>query len=321
MSSWCSNSRTVLALAGGALSLCLMSPSARAGDKIEFSMPDAALEAPQVEREDKEPVTAASQQVPDPVDEVYPAKYEQGSSEVLIVVAPKWKDVKTSDPAFPDDQDDDTDADSRYDNPDSTQRPVNNATTKWDTQRGRNPDAESIFSDRKSDEATSQDSPRGRLEAAEAADKPDYRKDERYGRRTPDANEDSAWSHSFSHHGASHLERMREGQFVPFYQEAQPANEQPNSSARLPGAADDLRRDYTSPPGGADYHSPTDDLRDRASDESAGGSQRFHYDEARTASQSPDAYSRQKPPPASQSQVQAQPAILPFPKKPGDLLR
>ncbi len=197
MLSWRSHSLAVLALAAGALSPCAMPPSARAGDKIEFSAPGASLEVPQVVRDDKEP-PKSEMQTSMQVNDMIPASM-LGYSEIVIISTPKEKDVKTWDSAFADDRDDDPDADSRYDNLDSRQRPINGATNWWDMPGGWNPDAGSIFSERRRGEAASRDNLRGRLEAVNTAGRTDYQKDERYGKHSPDSDPDSAWSRDFFH--------------------------------------------------------------------------------------------------------------------------
>ena len=207
MLSWRSNSLAVLALAAGALLPCAMPPSARAGDKIEFSAPGALLEVPQVVRDDKEP-PKPEMQAPMQAEDMIPEGM-QDSSEIVILSTPKEKDVKPWDSAFTDNRDNNTDADSRYDNLDPRQRPGNGATNRWDMPGGWNPDAGSIFSQRRGDEAASQDNLRGRLETANTAGRTDYQKDERYGRHSSDSDEDSALSGGFSHHGSPGLERMR----------------------------------------------------------------------------------------------------------------
>jgi len=94
MSSWRSNSLTFLALAAGVLSPCLMPPSARAGDKIEFSAPGASLDVPKVEREDQgtpKPEIQASVSG----DGIYLDDNMQASSDVVIISAPKKKGSRT----------------------------------------------------------------------------------------------------------------------------------------------------------------------------------------------------------------------------------
>jgi hypothetical protein len=322
MLTWSSSSLAVLALVAGALSPCAMPSSARAGDKIAFSAPDASLQVPQVERDDKEPSTSELQKSMLAGD-LFPTSIQE-SSEIVIISTPRRNDIKKRDSAFTDDWDNDTDEDSRYDNDnlDPRQRPIKGATNRWNMPGGWNPDAESIYSERRSDEAASQDTLRARLEAESIAERADYQRDGRYGRRSSDSDEDPKWSRSVSHHGSSGLERMREGQFVPFYEEIKSMKEQPNpgySSTRFSSAQDDLQRDSTLSPEAARYASQRGDALGKTPDETVNAPRTIRPAERTTVSQNPDVSERQEPPASPRGQVQSRPAILPFPKKPGSV--
>jgi hypothetical protein len=348
MLSWRSHSLAVLALAAGALSPCAMPPSARAGDKIEFSAPGASLEIPQVVRDDKEPPKPemqTSMQAADMVPEGI-----QDSSEIVIISTPKEEDARTWDSAFTDNRDNNANAGIRYDNLDSRQRPINGATNWWDMPGGWNLDAGSIFSERGSDEAASRDGLRGRLEAVTTAGRTDYRKEELYGRHSSDSDEDSAWSRSFPHHGSPGLERMRDGQFVPVYEEvstwyhgvlhSRPAsvdrtresqfyaqmkanNEQSShgySPERLSSVADNQPRGSSLSPD-AEYISERNAARARTLEETMSAPRTIHFAETNAVSQHPDIFARPDPPASPPGQVQSRPAVLPFPKKPGSVFQ
>ena len=342
MLSWRSNSLAVLALATGALSPCAMPPSARAGDKIEFSAPSASLEVPQVVRDDTEP-PKSERQAPMQAEDMMP-KRMQASSEIVTISTPEEEDVNTWDSAFTDNRDSNTDADSRYGNLDSRQRPINGSTNRWDMPGGWNPDAGSIFSERRRDEGASRDSLRGRLEAVNTAGRTDYQKDERYGRHSFDSDEDSAWSGSFFHPGLTAEETVAQelsawshsflhpglpGSYriqdksMPTYAQMKGINEQLSraySSARLSGAADDQPRGSSLSPD-AEYISERNAARGRTPDETAGAPRTIHPAETKTASQNSDKFARQEPPASPPGQVQSRPAILPFPKKPGSVFQ
>lgn len=304
------------------LSPWAMPPSARAGDKIEFSAPGASLGVPQLVRDDKEPPKSEIQAPMQP-DDVLPQGM-QGSSEILIISTPVGKDIKKWDSAFTDDRDDNTDADGRYDNLEARPRPINGATNRWDMPGGWNPDAGSIFSERGRDDAASQDPLRARLEAVNTVGRTDYQKDEYYTRHSPDSDQDPAWSRSIFHHGSPGLDRMRQGQFVPLYEEMRTVNEQSGqeySSARLSSASNDLPRDSTLPPAAAGHTSQWDVARGSTPDEPASAPRTFHPAETKSVSQNPDTFARQQPPASPPGQVQSPPAILPFPKKPSSVLQ
>jgi hypothetical protein len=191
-------------------------------------------------------------------------------------------------------------------------------------QRAGNGDAGSAFSERRSDEAASQESLRTRLEALNTEGRTDYQMDERYGRHASEANEAPTWFRGFFQHGSLASERIQEGQFVPFYEEMKTVNDQPSQeylSARLASAADDLLRDSTLPPGVAEYNAQRDAVRGKTSDETVNAPRMSRPLEIRPELSLPDAFVRQEPPSSPPGQVQSRPAILPFPKRPGDLLR
>jgi hypothetical protein len=328
MSSWYSNSLTILALAAGALWPCTMPFSARAGDKIEFSAPGVSLEAPRVEREVKEPSNegSPSMRVEGPiVDEMIP-----DSSGVVIISTQKRKDAKTSDPTFTDNRDNDANPDNSYDNLDSKQQPIN-GDYRWDMERGRNPYGGRLFSDRRSAEdiefvSQDQDTLRTRLEAVNKAEKNDYHRDDRYSDRVPDANQDSTWSRGFFHNGLPDLNPMRTGQFMPLYDQMNVVNEQPSqgaSPARPFGVEDEQLRESVLPPGMAEYNAQMDVMHGKIPDETVVVSTpRMSRPAAASAeSQNPDMFARQDPPASPPGQVQSRPAILPYPKKPGSVLQ
>ncbi len=344
MLSWHSNSLAVLALAAGALSPCAMPPSARAGDKIEFSAPGASLEVPQAVRDDKESPKSEMQASP-PINRMVLEGDVQASSEVVVITTPKRREVRTWDSASLDDQDNNTDADNRYDNLDPRQRPIIGATNRWDMPGGWNPNAGSISSERRSDEAASQDNLRTRLEALNAAGKTDYQKDGRYNRRSSDSDEDSAlsrgfyhyalppeetvaqrlsaWSRDFFHQGSSALDRTQEKSMLS-YDKMRKINEQLSqeySSARSSITPNDLPPISTLAPGADAYASQRDLARSRTQDEPVSAPRTFHPAETTALSLNPDVFARQEPPPSPRGQVQSRPAILPFPKKPGSVLQ
>jgi hypothetical protein len=326
---WRSNSLAVLVLAAGALSPCAILPSARAGDKIEFSAPGASLGVPQVVRDDKEPSKTgmpASMQADDGVQE---EEQMEDSSEVVVLSTANEKGVKTWDSAFTNVWDtnvwdNDIDANSRYDDLDSRQRPIHGATNGWDMPGELNPDAGTIFSEKRKEEAAIQDILRDRSEAVMTAGRTDYQKDEYYGGHFPNPNKDSASFRNFLDHGSSGLERIREGQYMPFYEEMKAINEQFSqgySPARLFSAANGLPHDSTLPSGVDGYTWQKDVARGNTPGETASAPRTIHPAETRTVSQNPDRFGPQEPPASPPGQVQSRPAILPFPKKPGSVFQ
>jgi hypothetical protein len=322
MLSRCSNSLIFLALAMGVVLPCVTPFSARAGDKIEFSAP-GALDVPRPEREDKEPSKADEFQPPARPDAQVMDDMEPGPSEVVIISTAKKKDSRTADSAFTDDRYNDAEVDKSDTDLDSKQRTTISTIDRWDTQR-QNSDRESIFSNKRSNRSASEDNLRSRLEAVNTEGRTDYQRDERYGKHVPDSSENTAWPHSFFNHGLTGLERMREGQFVPFYEEVNAASQVVNQSlpTRSATAADDLLRNSTLAPGMAAYDAQVDAMRGKTPDGTMAAPRTYYpVPAARVVSPNPDVYARQEPPASPSGQVQSRPAILPYPKKPGDVLR
>jgi hypothetical protein len=342
MLAWHSNSLAVLALAAGALSPCALPPSARAGDKIEFSAPSALLGVPEVVRDDKEP-PKPEVQAPMRADDML-LESTQDSSEIVIISTPKEKNVKTWGSAFTDNRDNDADEDSGYDNLDSRQRPTKGATNWWEMPGGRDPDAGSIFSERRRDEAASQDSLGGRLEAGNTARRTDYQRVELFGRRSSDLVEESAWSSAFFrqalppeetvaqklsawsgslfHPGSTSFYRAQD-KSMPTYAQMKAINEQLSRgypSARLSSAVDNQPRGSSLSPD-AEYLSERDAARGNTPDETVSAPRTFYPAETKTVSQNSDIFARQEPPASPRGQVQSRPAILPFPKKPGSVFQ
>jgi len=326
MLEWRSNSLAIMAVAAGVLSPCFMPFCVRAGDKIEFSAPCVSLEVPHVVREDSSELSTfklrAPAQPPIQAEEMAAAEM-QASSEFVFISTPEDKDRKRWDTVFTDNGDNDTDADSRYDNLNSGRRPIHGETNRWDMPGEWDPDAGSI-SDRRRDEAASQENLRGRLEALNKAEKTDYQRDGFYSRRFSDSDEDSSLSRGLYHHSSSGLERMRAGQFVPLYEEARMINEQASqgySSARPAGTANSLSHDSMLTPGVAGYASERDVARGNSPDETGSASWTYHPAETTIRSQNSDRFARQEPAVSSMVHAKPPPAVLPFPKKPGSVFQ
>jgi len=327
MSSWYSNSLIILTLAAGALSPCVMPSSARAGDKIEFTIPGFSLETPKVVREVKEP-TKADDLRSTRLDGPTPEYMAPDSSGFVFISTQKSKDAKTSYPTSTDDQDNDANAANADVNLAAKQQSINGAY-RWDTLRGQDPYGGSLFSERRSAESVEdmsqdQDTLRSRLEAASRTGKIDYQRDERYNKRFPDATEDSGWSRSFFHDGLPDLNPMRHGQFVPLYEEQNVVSQQPNQGyfpARPLSAEDEQLRESMLPPGMAAYDAQLDAINGKIPDETAPTPHMFRPVDEQAVSQNTDTFARQEPPASPPGQVQSRPAILPYPKRPSSVLQ
>jgi hypothetical protein len=322
-----SNSLAVLALAAGCFAPCALSQSVPAGDKIEFSAPSVPLAVPQVQSEEKELTKAsvdASLRPDTSALEVLP-------EETLVLVPQKRKSARSPDSASTfadnrDNRDDSADADSSYGSLDQKLRPIQKATNLWDLSRAWDQDSERNFSDRRGDNPANRDNLHERLDPWSAARGIDRQRNDPFGRDSSASTEDTTWSHSFFHHELSGVGGTRDGQVDSFYDDVKAAaTPAPAETYSLPipySASDEMLRESKLPPRMVEYNLQLDAMRGKTPDETPGARLTFHPVETRpVVSQNPDPYARQEPPPSPPGEVQARPAILPFPKRPGSVFQ
>jgi hypothetical protein len=326
-----SNSLAVLALAAGCFAPYAWSQSVPAGDKIEFSTPSVPLAVPQAQSEEKELTKAsvdASLRPDTSALEVLP-------EDTVVLIPQKRKSTRTSDSSstFDDNRDnrdirdDSTDADGSYGSLDQKLRPVQKATNLWNLSRAWDQDSERNFSDRKNGNPANRDNLHDRLESLNAMGEIDRHRDDPFRRDSSDSTEDTTWSHSFFHHGLSDMDGARDKQIDSFYDDIKAASPAPalaeTYSLPLPSSAsDEMLHDSKLPPRMAEYNLQLDAMRGKTPDETPGARLTFQPVETRpVVSQNPDPYARQEPPASPPGQVQARPAILPFPKRPGSVFQ
>ena len=182
-----------------------------------------------------------------------------------------------------------------------------------------------------------------RLEGATASEKPDYLKDDRYGRNASDSDLNSGlssdlyhrgipqeetivqrlsgWSRTFFHPGLPALEHIQD-RSMPSYDSMKAINQQ-LSSGYAAQASDSLSGPPPAPtPVSPDpYLSQRDLDLHREQEDTPGAPLRIHPEEPFSVSLNPDAFVRPRTAPAARWNVRSIPAVLPFPKRPGDVLR
>lgn len=295
------------------MSPCALPLSARAGDKIEFSAASALLEVPRAEGQDKESPKAGLPE-PMPARALLSQEDEEVPQEVVIISTPRRMAAKTRDSAK---------TDNGYDNLDSKPRSSSGAINPWDMPDAWNSDDRNKMFEKRRDRDASHDSLRARFEAVNTTGSSDYQRDDRYGGRSADSDQSSTLPRSFFHYETSSLPRMQEGPFAPFYEEMKALNEQSSqghSSAQVSNPLNDLSQEAKPFPGAAAYATPWDVAHARTPEETMNAPRAIHPVDTKPVTQNSDVFERQQPPPSPRGQVQSRPAILPFPKKPGDVL-
>jgi hypothetical protein len=318
MSSRHSNSLVSLFIVVSVVMLYDGAPSARAGDKIDFSAPSAPLSVPQIERENKdanasEHISLLPDREPAQISDVPPAQ-----ETVVIVPQTKrqghsWESESTSRDPF--------EADKAELDPYANARENLGATNRWDMRKGWEATPPDIF--QRNEDGERADSLRARLDPLNPASNRD--RDplavDRFSRDSRDLDTDSAWSRSPYNHAIS-LDRIRTGQFVPFDGEEKsvldPRATETTTSVPEPAPGYNYA---TTAPGMAQYNSQLDTLHGKVPDERVTLSRSYHSESRSRQAQGYGSYSQADTTPESRGMAPTRPAILQFPKKPGDLLR
>jgi hypothetical protein len=295
----------------------MMAPAAHAGDKIEFSAPNAPLPVPQLERENPDAPSdhgsMMSARAPDIDGSELPPVTE------TIIIAPQKKESQGwgSDSTDNHDPFDPQDANS---DPYSDTRQFTGATNRWDMQKGW---AAAPTTLRRNEEGERSDTLRARMDSLNNPinREGDPLTEDRFSSSSTEFDSGSAWMRSIYSHTFP-LDRLRTGQFVPIDSEAREVTEHAVGAA--PGyasSADSQQYNYATAPGMEQYNSQIDTLHGKIPDETVTISHLSRSSGSRGGTQSYGNYSHTDDSPESRNLAPTRPAILQFPKKPGDLLR
>ena len=316
-----SNSLTSLALVVAVSLSWVVVPVAMAGDKIDFSAPNVPLGVPQLERENKEAsapsqATSILDQGPSLEASEFPAV-----TETVIVTAPKKKGNRSWETDSLGNRSGTGDPESTDNDPYATPR-LAGMTNRMDMQRGWSPAPENPYPQQRVENGEGNQTFRDRMDSLSMSGSHDSFSRDRFDGSSKSFESDSAWaSGSFSHAFPS-LDRMRAGQFVDpgakSILDSLPANAAPASNP------DDPRYDYATTPGMTEYTSKTDALRGKAPEDAMSASPVYRSSDTRyranqTYNNSGDSTSEFSP--ESRGMAPTRPAVLQFPKKPGDVLR
>lgn len=333
MSSRCLSLPTLLTFVAGGLLLCLSPLSAVAGDKIEFSVPTVALQVPQPVPAEQQAAPKLGFQAPGAVDDMVLMDSTPVPSQVIIVSAPRKTGRDGLDSRFgdSDDNDDNNDADtaSADGSLNSKQQSNNGIIDRLSESDGRDFNVASFLAERKNDRDGDRDSLHARMDAMDAAMKDTYLLDQHSSRRSSGVNEEQAWNRGFFHEGLTDLERMQKGQFMPFESDmmaldpaAASQRNQGYSSTDTTTTPDNQERNSVQSAGLAAYAAGRVAISPNVADPAASGIPQTYRPPARVdAYQNPNVFSRQEPPASPAGQVQSRPAVLPFPKRPGDVFQ
>ena len=313
------NSAAVLA---GVLA-CALAASTRAGDKIEFSTPAIPLQVPQFPRDVKSSPKAAAPEMERPDDALQQAQMAD-SAEVVVYAPVAKKSFGNWDSRYSDKKDDNTDENSPFDNETSKSRAALRETNTWeDLGRGWDVDKKSIFARDNNDQAVLQNgSLRERLEV-EAERKNNSWRDNRYSDRFGSA-EDSTGTKKVSDQDTSVNWAPRLGQYQTFLDEMKEKSEQAklaNTWTQASPWPDDTRRETGFSPGKTPGWTPAEWDSKRTEVQSQTTPVITQQSPVQPLTIFPDPYARLGPPPSPPGQVQSQPGILPFPKRPGSVFQ
>lgn len=322
----------ILALTAGTLQF------ARAGDKIEFSAPTVSLAVPRLEREDPS-VPNSALDAPTPPDAAAMADAMQSSQQVVMIPAQRKKD-RIWDSSSRDDRDnlynrdetlDDHNRDDDFDL-DSKPQSDKGLTNFWQLGKEWDYDNRRTLSDNRQDGPAGETDLRSRLETLHESMRSEYDRNDRYDRHDPydrnttDSEQESGWTHSFFQHGFMGMGKSEDSQYNYWSDQTkaivqqQPVEQPAYLRDQLTSAAEDQLRESKLPPGMVEYQAQQDEERGKVRDEPL-TLRRYEPVESRAINAEPNPYARQMPPPSPRGDVQSQPAVLPFPKRPGSVFQ
>jgi hypothetical protein len=330
--------RRLLCLSSVALGVVQVSPLATAGekiqfsiaginsDKIEFSAPTAAIDTPTAVKEDKD--LPRLEYHPAPVSDrlFLEDNFHASPPAQMVVLTPgrRGDDLDSRDASK-------RDPDYGYTKPrnsfDSLLAPRNpgleSFTNHFNDQKDWNTDAAraSMYGN-KIDAASREDSFQSRLNPVNTPDRNGIagRRENGDAWRTRNTPEESSWTFTYFHHDPG-FARNHDGEFMPSYTELMAAG-QHSASASTPApsapVADEAYHNSSRTTGPVDYQ-PT--ARYDAPAATSGLYQTYQTTRPGTLYQNSGTYARQETSGLYSSQAQPPPAILPFPKRPGDVLK
>lgn len=304
---------------------CLIHPgvSARAGDKIEFSTPAVPLTVPQAPREEKSSARTSLSPADRPEDAI---RQEQmaDSSEVVVFAPAQGKSSSPWDRTSSNSRDGNTDETAPYNSLLSKPVTAFGQTNFWDDMgRGWDGDKRSIFSKEPDDQAVMQNgSLRDRMEA-EASRKDDLWRGDRYGTHSR-TGDDSVWSRN-TFNDANAAWRPQVEQYQTYLDELKAKSEQQREAGIRPERSlwpDDSRRELNYSANAGLNWTPAEWASKRMDEqEQMSSSRTVQQAPSQSTTIFPDPYARLGPPPSPPGQVQSQPGILPFPKRPGSVFQ
>jgi hypothetical protein len=336
-----SKSLAALTLSGGILAVLTFPNSTHAGDKIDFSSPSGSLDVPRVEVEKPDDSKSESHSGV-PLNRMVSGENAMPMEVIIVRPAKRHDDPwgSTDENDRDRDQMNDADDNSGYgDHYDSL-----DARRSANAQREPSPDDSfTRFAEKRSNmDSSDPNSLRGRLEAMEAAEKADRDGSDRYGASDSDLASDSpwvrrdnsngdtlkdqnamqklsAWSHDLLHKpDGTAIDRIQE---KTAYNAMRGLDAQVDSTPRAMGALNEIQQNVTPVPTPDSFAADNNDLQRKAEDDAAGQTLTLHDEESIAATMSAERTARAQVPASQRWAVEERPAMLPFPKKPGDVLR
>jgi hypothetical protein len=196
-----------------------------------------------------------------------------------------------------------SDRDREYYDLISNGRTSNRATNVWESLSGWNSEGEIQRPDRQNEEPGTRDDLHSRADSAspingiKTVGMSEYQRQELYERQGVYPNEDPASSRNYFHNGVTGLERIKEGQFVPLYEQMKMMNDQVTAGYSSPQLTIDngqVQANSTSPYDAESYSGRKNSDRSRTDDHMAYSPRQYHPAEATATSQGVDAFARQQ---------------------------
>ena len=338
MSFWHSGLTAGLALAGGLFSCSLLggekiqfSIAGINSDKIEFTAPTAPIDVPAILKEDR--IQDKFEYHPaDSPDRLFMEDNVQAYGVVpdVVVVNPSSKRIsRTSDDSLrnlDDSADTNSDSASSFDRMGPQLPRMDSVTNSWDRRSEFDDNIETSRYQRRADDATSPENFHSRFDALSSANTSESRDFGERNWRNPNSNSgrNSPWSVSYFHHDWTGFGRSGDSQEWTSYSEmiaaASRAQDPLYPHAPTATVGQDALQNARQP--GLDYNNYSARNAAGAAD-SAGTALGNFNDPGTTSLSAQNPYSQPRPRPSSSlnSQPREVPAILPFPKRPGDVFQ
>ena len=305
------------AFVAGAGALWVAPVSARAGDKIEFSTPNVFLGIPKVEAPQAD--ESKSELRHSPIDDIIPDDAMVGGGDVVIVTRHDRKVSRASD-SYDRNDTEQSDPYGQYDNLNLKKGSDagNGATNSWQSWN-----SDKSRYEKRNNESMAGDDLRNQMRAANAEGKNGYEQDDRFTKSTSQFDQAVDRRPAFFRFGAATVAQAQQEQFMPSYEQMKLVNEAYGLTTppKFPSSSTDDFLQNSGPAASSDGYNPKDLTRRDSTDESTAAMRLYRPVENRSGAQESSLYPSPDAANSYHNGVREQPAILTFPKRPGDIFK